>query len=361
MVEFYAVVPAGGNGTRLWPLSRSSSPKFLHPLGGGELSLLQATLDRVSPLATADHTYVVTGSSHAVSVARQLPHLSSDHIIVEPSPRDSAPAIALAAALIHRRDPGAIMGSFAADHRVADTHAFLAAVRTAIDVASGGALVTIGLTPDRPETGYGYIRRSQPLGNGGFRVAEFTEKPELATAQEYLATGEYLWNAGMFVWRVAAVMAELERQQPELAKGISEIVQHWDDANRDEIVSQIWPTLPKTSIDYAVMEGAAAAGLVATVPADIGWHDVGDWDTLGSILGSDESGNTVINPASNPVYTVDTGDCVVVPSSGRAVALLGMRDVVVVDTDDAVLVAARNRAQEVKKLVDQLPVGDPLR
>jgi mannose-1-phosphate guanylyltransferase len=304
---------------------------------------------------------VVTGASHAVGVARQLPQISADQIVVEPSPRDSAPAIGLAATLIHRRSPDAIMGSFAADHRVTDGGAFLAAVRTAIAVAANGKLVTIGLTPTHPETGYGYIHQAEALPGGGSRVAAFKEKPSAEVAAEYVTSGEYLWNASMFVWRVETLLGEIRRQVPELAEGLERIADAWESPSRDEVLAAIWPTLPKISIDYAVMEGAAAAGLVVTVPADIGWNDVGDWDTLGSILQPDAQGNTVIATGENQVYTVDSGDCVVVPHGGRAVALLGLRDVIVVDTADALLVAARDRAQDVKKLVDQLPVGDPLR
>lgn len=365
--EFYAVVPAGGSGTRLWPLSRASAPKFLHPLTGGERSLLQATVDRVAPLAPPSRTLVVTGASHAVGVARQLPQLDADQIIVEPSPRDSAPAIGLAATLIHRRNPQAVMGSFAADHRVTDIAAFLEAVRTAIDVANAGYLVTIGLTPTHAETGYGYIHQAKPLDAGGYGVAEFKEKPHHELAQSYVDSGEYLWNASMFVWRVATLLSELERQSPELAAGLARIADDWDTPRRDETLARIWPTLPKIAIDYAVMEGSAEAGLVATVPADIGWNDVGDWHSLGAILSTDptagdgESGNIVIGSSSQRIYAIDSHDCVVVPQGGRAIALLGLHDAIIVDTPDAMLVATRDRAQDVKKLVDQLPVGDPLR
>ncbi|NUS72402.1 MAG: mannose-1-phosphate guanylyltransferase [Corynebacteriales bacterium] len=351
MGSFYAVVPAGGSGTRLWPLSRRTSPKFLHPLAGGERSLLQATIDRLSHLADAEHTLVVTGARHAASVARQLPELAEDHIVIEPAPRDSAPAIGLAAALIARRDPEAVMGSFAADHRVTKTEAFIDAVLTAIDVARNGYLVTIGLTPTRPETGYGYIHQAEPLPGSGFTVAEFKEKPSLAVAEQYVASGDYLWNASMFVWQVRSVLAELERQSPALYAGVQRIAQAWDTSERDAVLADVWPSLPRISIDYAVMEGAATAGRVATVPADIGWNDVGDWDTLGEILPSDAAGNTIIGRGQ--VQLTDAHDCVVVPHD-RLVALLGLRNVIVVDTPDAMLVADRSRAQDVKKIVDTL-------
>lgn len=355
-MSFYAVVPAGGSGTRLWPLSRATNPKFLHPLAGGDRSLLQATVDRLAVLAAMDRTYIVTGARHAAAVARQLPELPGEQLLIEPGPRDSAPAIGLAAALIAQRDPGAVMGSFAADHRVADQPAFVAAVRAAIEVAEANYLVTIGLTPTHPETGYGYIHQAKPLDGGGFAVAAFKEKPSAAVAQTYVDSGEYLWNASMFVWRVETFLAELARQAPELHAGLQRIATAWSTEQRDAVLAEVWPTLPKISVDYAVMEGAAAAGRVATVPADIGWNDVGDWDTLGAILPRDAAGNTVIGAGEAPaaVRAVDaTGNVVVVGE--RSIALVGVDNVVVVDTPDAVLVADRAHAQDVKKIVDQLP------
>jgi mannose-1-phosphate guanylyltransferase len=350
---FSAVVPAGGSGTRLWPLSRSHDPKFLHDLTGTGRTLLQATVDRLGPLAPPDRTFVVTGGAHAAAVARQLPALPSRNVVVEPSPRDSAPAIGLAAAILHERDPHGVMGSFASDHVVLDGAGFVAALRSAIEVAETGRLVTIGMTPTRPETGFGYVHRGETLGVGGaYAVTEFAEKPALEIAQKYVASGEYLWNASMFVWRTSVFLAELERQQPQLHDGLRRIAADWDTPRREDTLGGLWPALPRISVDHAVMEGAAAEGLVATVPASFGWSDVGDWDGLG-VIASNGSPVTVVGDASR-VLAVDTVDCVAVPAGGRLVTLLGLRDVVVVDTDDAVLVVARDRAQDVKGIVDVL-------
>lgn len=354
----YAVIPAGGSGTRLWPLSRAGNPKFLHPLTGSAHSLLQATVARLAPLASIDRTYVVTGVSHAAAVARQLPGLPEENLLVEPSPRDSCAAIALAAAVIARRDPSAVMGAFAADHLVRDGGRFAEVVRQAVDGAQRGLLMTIGITPTCPETGYGYLRCGEAVGDGPVRrVEEFTEKPPYDVAVSYLESGRYLWNASIFVWRVDAFLAELARQQPALHAGVTRIAEALDTGDRDTVLGEVWPTLPKISVDYAVMEGAAAAGLVGTVPGGFGWNDVGDFHTLGQVLPGDTAGNVVVGgaDADKPgVLLRDASGVVVVPQSGRIVAALGVADLIVVDTPDALLVCPRDRAQDVKQLVDEL-------
>jgi mannose-1-phosphate guanylyltransferase len=353
----YAVIPAGGSGTRLWPLSRAGNPKFLHPLTGTADTLLQATVERLAPFAPTDHTYVVTGVAHAAAVARQLPELPSDNILIEPSPRDSCAAIGLAAAIIARRDPQAVMGSFAADHLVDDGDRFVEVLRAAVDGARQGLLMTVGITPTRADTGYGYLQCGQPLAGGPVRrIEEFKEKPGPELAEAYYRSGRYLWNAGMFVWSVELFLRELARQQPVLHAGLLTIAEAWATPDRDQVLGEVWPQLPKMSVDVAVMEGAAAAGLVATVPGDFGWNDVGDFHTLGDVLARDDDGNVVIGDGSArpDILLVDSKDVVVVPQSGRLVAALGMQDVIVVDTVDAVLVCRRDRAQDVKRLVDML-------
>ena len=351
----YVVIPAGGSGTRLWPLSRAAYPKFLHQLTGDSRSLIQTTVDRLAALAPPERTFIVTGGAHVAPIARQLPDLPAENILVEPSPRDSAAAIGLAAAIIAHRDPQAIMGSFHADHLVRDEEAFRDAVRIASRVAKQDYLLTIGVTPTGPETGYGYIRQGAALGkSGAYRVEEFKEKPSRAVAEEYLASERYLWNAGMFVWRCTTLLAELERQQPALHAGLMRIAAAWDTEERDEVLGVVWPTLPKVPIDTAVMEGAAAAGLVGTVPGRFGWNDVGDWDTLAAVLADSASGNVVLGEDNSQHVAVDTHSSIVVPASGRIVATLGVHDIVVVDTEDAVLVCPRDRAQDVRRLVDAL-------
>ena len=357
---FYAVIPAGGSGTRLWPLSRAGHPKFLHALTGTSATLLQATVDRVNTLAEPDTTFVVTGIAHAAAVARQLPALPDANILVEPSPRDSCAAIGLAAAIIAMRDPSAIMGAFPADHLVRDRAAFDAAVRAAVEGAESGLLMTLGITPTHPDTGYGYLRCGEAVGEGPVsRVEEFTEKPPHELAVSYVESGRYFWNAGMFIWRVDVFLAELSRQQPQLHAGLQQIAHVWDSVDREQVLGDVWPTLPKISVDYAVMEGAAAAGLVGTVPGDFGWNDVGDFHTLGDVLDRDDRGNVVIQDddgagGKSDVLLHDTDRTVVVPRSGRLVSAVGVHDLIIVDTPDALLVCPRERAQDVKKLVDNL-------
>jgi mannose-1-phosphate guanylyltransferase len=353
----YAVIPAGGSGTRLWPLSRAAHPKFLHALTGTPASLLQATVDRLVAVSPPSRTYVVTGAAHEAAVISQLPQVPADNVLVEPSPRDSCPAIGLAAAVIAERDPMAVMGSFAADHLVRDNEAFVAAVRAAAEGAADGRLMTVGITPTHPETGYGYLRCGPPDADRPIRpVEEFTEKPPYDRAVSYVESGRYLWNASMFIWRVDVFLAELARQQPALHDGVRRIAAAWHAPHRKRVLAEIWPTLPKISVDYAVMEGAAAAGRVATVPGDFGWHDVGDFHTLGDVLVGDRVGNVTldIDEGKGEVLLNDCERVVVVPRSGRLVAAVGLRDIVIVDTADALLVCSRERAQDVKKVVDGL-------
>jgi mannose-1-phosphate guanylyltransferase len=349
----HTLILAGGSGTRLWPLSRAGQPKFLHPLTGTDRSLLQATVDRLGPLAAAEQTWVVTGASHLAAVTEQLPTLLAANILVEPSPRDSCAAIALAATVIAERDPKAIIGVFAADHLIADEDRFVEVVRKAVGVASGGYLTTVGILPTRPETGYGYLRLGDPLGGGANLVAEFKEKPSHQLATTYVASGAYLWNGGMFVFQAGTFLHELARQKPDISAGIARIAAAWDTADREAVLRDIWPTLEKISVDYAVMEGAAAEGSVATVPADFGWSDVGDFHSLGDSLDCDDAGNLVLGDDTITMAR-DVKNTVIVSGSGRVVAAIGVEDLVIVETADAVLVSVRSRAHEVKDLVNEL-------
>lgn len=345
--HFWAVVPAGGAGTRLWPLSRAASPKFLQDLTGAGRSLLQQTVDRLTPLTGAERLLVVTGAAHRQAVLAQLPDLADEAVVAEPSARDSMAAIGLAAALLERRDPDAVMGSFAADHLVADRAAFEAAVRTAVGVAADDWLVTIGISADHPATSFGYIRVGEPLEGhpGAHRAVEFVEKPDAVTAQRYVDDGRFRWNAGMFVVRPGVLLDLLAGQDAEFAAGLRAIAV---DPSRLE---ELWPTLPAVALDHAVAEPAAAAGRVAVVPADPGWDDLGDYATLAGLLARPD-GPAVLGDAGLVRSLAASG--LVVPASGRLVALVGVDDVVVVDTPDTVLVTSRQQAQRVKDLVAAL-------
>jgi mannose-1-phosphate guanylyltransferase len=349
----YSTILAGGSGTRLWPLSRACEPKFLHALTGTDRSLLQATVDRIAPLSSAAHIYVVTGTAHAAAIASQLPHLPSANILVEPSPRDSCAAISLASAVLARRDPDAIMAAFSADHLIGDEPRFIDVIRQAVVAAEQGYLTTVGIRPVHAEIRFGYLRLGDPLSGAARTVAEFREKPSRELAASYLESGQYLWNAGIFVFSVREFLAELARQRPELSAGISRIADAWDGPDKASVLTQVWPGLEKISVDYGVFEGAAAVGKVATVPADMPWSDVGDFDSLGESLPTDESGNLVLGSKAR-ILVRDVKDAVVVSTTDRVVAVVGLDDVVVVDTADAVLVCARSRAQEVKQVVEEL-------
>jgi mannose-1-phosphate guanylyltransferase len=349
--DFWAVIPAGGAGTRLWPLSRANSPKFLRDLTGSGRSLLQATRDRLTGLCD-DRMLVVTGRAHADAVAAQLSELPADRVLAEPAPRDSMAAIGLAAAVLERRDPQIVLGSFAADHVIGDEDVFRAAVTEAIAVARENHLVTIGIQPDRPATGFGYIELGDPLdvtaAPSAHRVSSFVEKPDEQTAKGYLAGGRYRWNAGMFVVRAGVLLDLLTIWHPELAAGLRGIAA--DPMTLDEV----WPGLQKIAIDHAVAEPAAAAGRVAVIPGAFGWDDVGDFDSLGTLL-PDSAGVEGLKIVGDDewVVAVDaTG--VIVPGSGRTIAVVGVPDLVVVDTPDALLVTTRDRAQDVKAVVDRL-------
>jgi mannose-1-phosphate guanylyltransferase len=357
VTELHVVVPAGGSGTRLWPLSRAANPKFLHPLTGTDRSLLQATYDRLAPLCTPDRLLIVTGPAHAPGVARQLPDLPEENILVEPFARDSCAAISLAAAVIEERSPGAVMASFAADHLVADVAAFADTVWHAVEGAADGALMTIGITPTRPETGYGYLRCSAPPRFGEIqRVLEFKEKPTLDVATEYLKSGRYLWNASMFLWSTDVFLAELAARRPDVHDPVRVISHAWGTADQDAVLASVWPDVPKVAVEYAVMEPAAAEGKVGTVPGDFGWSDIGDFETLGELLGRDVDGARVVDvqgKAGGEVLAVDSDGTIVLPGE-RLVATLGVRDLIVVDTEDAVLVCRRDRAQDIKRLTELL-------
>ncbi len=355
--DLHAVVPAGGSGTRLWPLSRESNPKFLHELTGTSRSLLQATIDRLTPLVTAERVYVVTGVAQAAAVARQLPELPDENILVEPTPRDSCAAIALASAVIARRSPGAVIGSFAADHLISDAAAFSQTVLAAVQGAREGRLMTIGITPTRPETGYGYLECSAPATIGTVQnVLTFREKPSLEVAAEYLKSGRYLWNAGMFIWQAQAFLDQLEQRRPDVAAPVREIADVWDSQGHEDALARRWLTVPRVAVEYAVMEPAAADGLVGTVPGDFGWSDIGDFETVAALLGRADSGATIVDAdaGEHPVVSIDSDGLIVVPSSGRLVATLDVHDLIIVDTPDTVLVCRRDRAQDVKKLTELL-------
>lgn len=378
---FVPIVPAGGAGTRLWPLSRRARPKFLLDLTGTGTSLLQQTIERVAPLADRA-PIVVTGAAHETAVREQLGE--SARVIAEPSPRNSMPAIALAAAVALREDPDAVIGSFAADHLVGDAAAFAETVERARVAAELGMLVTIGIEPTGPATGFGYIETAEGATTGddaalaerlravgALPVARFVEKPDRETAEAFVASGRFRWNAGMFVVRAQVLLDALAEQLPPLAAGACEIAASLaeeadgvigQDASdeRGGTLATIWPTLTRISIDHALAEPLAAAGRVAVVPGSFGWDDVGDFAALARQLRASD-GHDARPDGDDDVIALGGAETVAVDaratvygSPGRLVALVGVDGLSVVDTDDALLVLGDARAQDLSALGDLL-------
>ncbi|KIL66302.1 hypothetical protein M378DRAFT_10281 [Amanita muscaria Koide BX008] len=352
---FYVVIPAGGAGTRLWPLSREGYPKFLLDLTLKGRSLIQATWDRLIPLSTPARTTIVAGASHVKSIHEQLPELSPHNLFCEPGPKDSMAAIGLAAALIAKRDPDAVIGSFAADHMISGDDAFLSAVAEAVEVAKKDYLVTIGIAPSHPSTGFGYIKLGEKLtlsdAPNARLVLDFKEKPDARTAASYIATGTYRWNAGMFVTKATFLLQLLKEYKPALYDGLERIAAVWDDeAARQLVLNEVWHALEKIPIDNAVAEPAAAQGRVAVVPATFGWDDVGDFSSLADLIPAEANQPRVLGDG-NLVLTEQVAGGIVVPGSGRLIACLGVDDLVIVDMPDTLLVTTRARSQEVKRLV----------
>ena len=365
--DFYAVIPAGGIGSRLWPLSRADAPKFLHDLTGSGQSLLRDTWDRLEPLTGPDRIAVVTGRAHRAAVEEQLPGIADLNVFLESEPRDSAAAIGLAAAILHRREPDVIIGSFSADHVIRGTRVFEFAVRDAVEVAREGYICTIGISPTEPAVGFGYIKKGPELVVEGAReaalVERFVEKPDLETARAYVADRAHLWNAGMFIAKASVLLDELKQNEPELHAGLIELAEAWDDRDRrGPVVDRVWPKLPKIAIDYAVAEPAAERGRLAVVPGHFDWDDVGDFASLAK-LNSGGRKNDLAILGENARILSDAASGIVVSHTTRVISLIGVKDIVVVDTPDALLVTTSEHAQRVKGVVDALKLtgrGDVL-
>lgn len=351
------VILAGGGGTRLWPQSRASLPKPFLPLLPDGRTMLQATWERLTPLIPADRLFISTGAAYAGEVRRQVPELAADHLIVEPAGRDTAPAIGLAAIHVARLDPEAVMGVFSADHIIQDEAGFRAAVQQAATAAAHDYLVTLGMRPTRPETGLGYVEVAGPLPEMGDAsparvVARFVEKPDLATAAAYVAGGRHLWNAGIFIWRAGVILDCFRALAPDIAARLEAIATAAGEADAQAVLEREWAEIRKISIDFAIMEKAPR---VATIPADIGWSDAGDWNAIGTLLGTPDAGYV---GAGVDHLAHDSRDCVIAAPPGKLVATIGLEELVIVDTPGALLVCPRARAQEVKQIVDALKAAD---
>ncbi|MCA9581326.1 MAG: mannose-1-phosphate guanylyltransferase [Myxococcales bacterium] len=348
MTKLYATIMAGGVGARFWPLSRRAHPKQLLPLGPTEEPLLRATVRRLGPLCPPSQVLIVTGADQAEATRAALPEVPPENILAEPLGRNTAPCVAWAAAHVRRRDPEGVMAVLPADHHIGNEQAYLSVLKRAVDAAAGGSsLVTVGLTPTRPETGYGYIEMGESIADGVHRVARFVEKPDLEKAKSFVEAGRFLWNSGMFFFRADRVLAEVQRQLPDLAQGIEALDAAAKTGTEAQEVERIYPTLPSISIDYGLMEKAED---VLVVPGSFGWSDLGSWTTAWELSEKDAGGNAA--PAESVL--VDSKNVYVRAGQGKAVAIIGMEDLVVVDTEDALLIMPRERAQDVRAIVDEL-------
>ncbi len=349
MHPYYAVIMAGGGGTRLWPLSRQDRPKQSLQLLG-ERTMFQIAVDRLAPLFQPERILVVTNALYADDLRRQSPALPADNFILEPAPRGTAPAIALAAQVLQSRAPSAIMACLTADHYIGQEARFRDLLAAAALLAEEDYLVTLGIAPTFASTGFGYIQRGAPLGRYGgweaFRAARFKEKPALPEAEAMLADGQHTWNSGMFVWRVARILAEVERQLPKLHAVLTQA------AAQPAALPTLWAGAANTTLDYGIMEGAEA---VAVIPAEaLEWNDIGSWDALLDVLPADADGNVVIGAEH---LGLESGEVLVHSSpqrSRRLIATIGLKNMVIVDTEDVLLVCPRERSQEVRAIVEQL-------
>ncbi len=338
---FAAVIMAGGSGQRFWPLSTAEKPKQFLDLEHCGRTLLQSTYDRVLPLAgDSSHIFVITGERYAALIREQLPSLPSDNLLLEPVARDTAPAMAFAALKLKARLGNPVMGLFPSDHRVGKFCAFQNTLREASDLAATTkGIVTLGMKPDRPATGYGYIERGAAVfATPGYKVARFVEKPNLATAQSYLEAGNFSWNGGIFVCHVSTLLEELKQFMPELLNPLTA-------AHREGRVAEVFPTLPKLSIDYGVLEKTARAYVI---PADFDWDDVGDWQALERLLPTDTNANTVIG---HYVGLEGSGNIIYTEDDDNVIVTLGLSDIVAVKRGKATLLVRKDRVQDIKALL----------
>lgn len=351
MDHFYALIMAGGSGTRLWPLSRQARPKQVLPLVEDK-SMFQLAVERLAPLLPPEQVFVVASAPLSEQLRATAPQIPAENFIVEPSPRNSGPAVGLGTIHIRRRDPDAVIAVLASDHHIAEKVRFRAVLAASAKLARQGQIVTLGISASFPSTGFGYIRRGQPLGQvdefQAYTVEQFTEKPEIETAIQFVTSGEYSWNSGMFIWTADRVMDEFRRQQPQMYEGLGAIAAAIGTDDYAATLERLWPSMAKLSIDYAIMEHAQN---IAVIPVDIGWSDVGSWASLYEVLTGDLEGN-VQRGEHEDTLRIDTRNTLVV--SDRMVVTIGISDLIIVDTDDALLVCHKDRSQDVREVVEHL-------
>jgi len=349
----YAVIMAGGGGTRLWPVSRKERPKQLLPLLDDK-TLFQSTVKRLENFFPPERILVVTVTEQANEMQEQAPEIPRENYLIEPAPRGTASVVGLAAAVLRHRDPDAMMSVLPSDHFIRNRDLFHYLMREAFQVAEKGYLVTLGITPTNPSTGYGYIQQGEAL-DGEFKypvymVKRFIEKPNEETAQKLLRMGDHSWNSGMFIWRADDILAEIKMQMPQLGDVVSKISEVWDTPHRDEILNSLWYDLRNETIDFGIMEHAEK---VAVLPAGgLGWSDVGSWDSLTEVLLPDMNGNITQNAQH---LAIDSHNSLIYSNDNqRLVVTIGIDDMVLVDTGDVLLVCKSDQAQKVRDVVEHL-------
>ena len=349
-MNLYSVIMAGGSGVRFWPQSRRRRPKQLLKIVG-EKTMIRATIDRVIPVTSPDRIMVVTGAHHEENIRKQIPELPANSVVAEPIGRNTAPCVALAAYKIAKQDPGSVMLVLPADHLITKEDEFISVLKAATQLASEtGDLLTFGVVPDRPETGYGYIHVGSEVtqfdGLKAHRVERFVEKPDIKTARAYLSMGNYLWNSGMFIWKVSSIIEAFQRYLPVVSRAMEKLIPVLNTTDESRALSEIYESLPDISIDYGIME---RADNVLVIPVDFGWNDVGSWTSLQDVWKTDEEGNAV----KGKILSLNAKGCVV-SSPQKLAALVGVEDLIIVDTPDAILVCRKDKAQDIKQLQELL-------
>ncbi|MFN8448824.1 MAG: sugar phosphate nucleotidyltransferase [Anaerolineae bacterium] len=351
MEHYYAVILAGGGGTRLWPVSRADLPKQLLALVESD-SMFRVAVERLAPLFPPDHIYIVTGPKFVDAMRDETPLIPAENFIVEPYGKNTGPAAALAAAVIAARDPQATIVLLTADHHIADKGKFRRVLETAYTLAQEDYIVTLGISPSLPATGFGYIQRGDMLreidGFPCYHALGFTEKPDTQTAIRFIRSGDYSWNSGMFIWRASRALSEFERYQPEIYVAMRALQPTIGTPNFESKLAEIWAQIPSVQIDTGVME---KTGRIAVIPVDIGWSDVGSWDALFDVLDLDAAGNGFKGSAPNRLV-IDTKNTLVY--SDKLTVTIGIEDLVIVDTQDVLMICRKDRTQDVKKVVDML-------